>query len=78
MKVYVARYDHRHGSDTGVFKSAIGAESYRQSIAQQWWESKMSAPMPESEPPNIIADLYFDAMAERDEWFSVEELDLAD
>ena len=76
MKVFVTRYDHRHGSDIAVFATAEAAESSRQTIAYQWLEAEMPGPMPEAEPPNVIADLYFDHMQERDEFFSVEECDV--
>jgi hypothetical protein len=36
MKVYAATYEHRHGSDTRVFKTADSAEAWRVSIALEW------------------------------------------
>jgi hypothetical protein len=75
--IHVARYSHRHGADTRAFSSAEGAERWRQEVAQEWWDQEMRKSMPKAEPPNIIADLYFQAMADREqEYFEVEEVNI--
>lgn len=79
MKVQVAIYEHRHGTDVRVFQTEEGVEKWRQAIAQEWWDGEMDHDMPEAEPPTVIADLYFNAMAERSsrgESFSSEEAEV--
>lgn len=79
MKVFVTVWSHRHGEDITVFDSAEKAELHRQSIAQNEWESEMEKPMPEAEPPNVIADLYFDKMGDqwsKSEFFTVHECEV--
>ena len=65
MKVFVAIWSHQYGEDIAVFDTPLKAELHRQSIAQNEWESEMDKPMPESDPPNVIADMYFDALGNK-------------
>jgi hypothetical protein len=37
MKVIVATYEHRHGSDTRVFANAELAEAWRVELANEFW-----------------------------------------
>lgn len=69
--VYVATYEHRHGTDIRVFSNDGAAEIWRQAIAQEWWEKELASPMPEADTPAQIANLYFDALD--DEWFNVQQ-----
>lgn len=75
MKVYVTRYEHRHGSDTEVYATAEAAEAARQGIAADWWDKEMPN---EAKPEDRgeLADIYFRRMAERDEFFSIEECEV--
>lgn len=74
MVVYVTVYSHKHGEDVYVFDSAEKAERHREACAQEWWEHEMDKPMPEAEPPSVIADMYFDALANR--WDNPEHFEI--
>jgi len=37
MKVWVAIYEHRNGSDVRVFDDAQKAEAWREEIAEEYW-----------------------------------------
>jgi len=69
--IYVATYEHRHGTDIRLFSNAEAAETWRQAIAQEWWENAFVHPMPEADTPAQIANTYFDAL--NDEWFNVQQ-----
>lgn len=47
MNVYVARYEHKHGSDIRIFRAKLSALQWQQSIAWEWWETEFTdAPKP--------------------------------
>ena len=71
--VFVARYEHKHGESTCVYSSKEKAEAWKEEIAKNWWTSKGF----DGEPPAIGAgDEYFEAMSDRNEFFSVLELEI--
>jgi hypothetical protein len=73
MKVYAATYEHRHGSDTRVFKTADSAESWRVSIALKWWVEEFGdEPMPTD--PDEAANEYWERI--EDEWFNYDAVPL--
>lgn len=76
MKVTVATYEHRHGSDNRVFKSMGSAWSWRQSIAQDYWGDELRSTGKPSDPEEA-ADYYFEHMAGT-ESFSAEECEVED
>ncbi len=73
--VYVARYEFLHSTEVRVFTTAVGAESWRQHIAQEFWQNEIDTPMPEGEPPDVIADIYFARVAGH-EFFDVTETNI--
>jgi hypothetical protein len=72
FSVFVATYQHKHGSDCQIFASAVGAELWRQEIAAEYWDGLMNEePLPNSAE---MADLYFQRSEEiGDEFFTVVE-----
>ncbi len=75
MRVYAATYEHRHGSDVRVFKTAEGAEAWRVEIALQWWEKEFGdEPMPTE--PGTAANEYWERV--EDEWFNYDAVPLED
>ena len=68
MKVIVALYEHRHGTDVVVFDSEEKAEAWRAEIAEQYWDHCEF-----ENDPAFNVDLYWDEMNEAGrEWFSYE------
>jgi hypothetical protein len=69
-QVFVATYEHRHGRDVCVFRTEAGVETWRTSIAKEYWAEESDDEAPADD---VIADAYFDKMSERErEWFTVE------
>lgn len=70
-KVFVAIYEHKHGHDTCVFRTAQGAQAWKDQLASDWWEDAFA----DEEPPSEnIGDEYFRRMTEiGGEYFDVEE-----
>ena len=69
MKVVVATYEHRHGTDIQAFDSLEKAESWREEIARQYWDDLNGTDVPEE----FEADYYWDAMSDYGgEWFNYE------
>lgn len=71
MKVFIATYLHRHGCDISVFATAKGAESWRQSLAADYWLDEMPADVALPDNAEAAADAYFNYV--EDESFEVEE-----
>ena len=46
MKVFVAIYEHRHGTDINVFDSEAKALAWRVEIARDCWPTRTRSPMP--------------------------------
>lgn len=76
MIIFIAKYDHRHGSDVRAFKTEGQARAWRAAIADEWWETEIGVNKPDD--PETAANIYFDVMGERSkgEWFSIEETEL--
>ena len=69
MKVVVATYEHRHGTDIQVFDSLEKAEAWREDLASLYWNDLDEEPRPET----FDADYYWDAMSDYGgEWFNYE------
>ena len=72
MHVYVANYEHRHGSEMLVFANADAAEQWRRELAKEYWKDSFGEePMPDD--PEQVADDYFERMGtlySRGEWFT--------
>ena len=72
--VFVCIYEHKYGTDTTVYASLAGAESYRKQIAVESWENMFDAPKPAD---NEIADAYWQRMSESGrEWFGINETEV--
>ena len=71
--VYVAIYEHRHGTDVRVFIDEDRALVWRTRIAQEWWSDAFDDDPP---PDEEIGAEYFERMLERDEFFSTMRCDL--
>ena len=77
MKVFVATYDHKHGTDVRVFQDESKAETWRQEIVAEWWNSQMEGEKPSD--PAAAADAYFEFMEMQfgaHESFSVSEAEV--
>lgn len=71
--VYVAIYEHPHGTDVRVFIDEDRALVWRTRIAQEWWSDAF-----DDDPPSDaeIGAEYFERMLERDGFFSTMRCDL--
>lgn len=78
MKVYVATYTHKHGTDMRVFETKESAENWKTEIAKRWWDDLPNKKYSMPDDPKEIADTYFEIMQESggDEFFDVEECDV--
>ena len=77
MRICVAVYEHRSGSETRAFESEEAALEWRTSIAKENWEAQF--PGKEQPGTDLIADEYFALMTDlRDceESFSTEMIEL--
>ena len=71
ITVFVAIYEHRHGTDVNVFATEDGARAWKDELAREYWSDYC-----EGEPPSEGAgDAYFEAAGEYGdgEFFSLEE-----
>lgn len=74
MKVYVAIYEHRHGTDVNVFDSEAKALAWRAEIARDCWKEFLDEPMPEDEEE--VCRVYWEVAGEcmnHAEYFNIEE-----
>ncbi|WEX09169.1 hypothetical protein [Chelativorans sp. AA-79] len=67
QRVYVAIYEHRHGTDVRVFADEAQAMCWRTGLAKEWWSDAFEDDPP---PDDAIGEAYFERMLERDEFFS--------
>jgi len=77
MRICVAVYEHRSGSETRAFESEEAALEWRTSIAKWNWESQF--PGKDQPGTDLIADEYFALMTDLrdcDESFSTEMIEL--
>ena len=71
--VFVARYDHKHGSDVRVFRTQDAANGWADELGSEWWETEFD----DEKPATNIGDEYFERQANRArEWFTVEQMEL--
>lgn len=68
QRVWVAIYEHRHGSDVHVFADERLARRWRTALAKEWWSDAFEDKPP---PDEEIGDEYFERMQERDEFFTM-------
>lgn len=68
--VYVAIYEHPHGTDVRVFTEEDQALRWRTGLAKEWWSNAFDDDPP---PDDEIGEDYFERMLERDEFFSMQE-----
>lgn len=67
MKVVVATYEHKHGTDIAVFDSLEKAEAWREDIAREYWDDFIDH---EGRPEEVDADWYWDTCNDYGcEWF---------
>lgn len=76
MKVYVAVYEHRHGTDIQVFDSNEKAEEWQVQIAKEYWDEAFEGedePMPDDEAE--MCEMYWCVRGESmtPEYFNIEE-----
>jgi hypothetical protein len=77
MKVCVARYQHRYGTDLRAFDSEAAALAWRTELAKRWWENEFPLDVPP--PDEVIGEKYFEKISERcsgDEGFSYQTVEL--
>jgi hypothetical protein len=73
QNVFVATYEHKHGTDIRVFQTQTQAEAWRREVADMWWDEEFDD-FPRPSDPNIdIGEVYFERMRDRgEEFFSIE------
>lgn len=69
-KVFVAVYEHRHGTDVRVFKEWKSAQAWKDEIGADEWSCVSDDPQPEDN----CGDEYFDLVT--GEWFNIEECEV--
>lgn len=57
MKVWIATWTHKHGTDTAAFATEQLALAWKTGIAKEWWSHEFRDPPPDDDE---IADAYFD------------------
>ncbi len=74
-RLYIARYEHPHGTDVFACASEAEALALREDLARENWAQEL----PDTPPPvTDIGQAYFDALAERwgdNEYFAVTPVD---
>ena len=73
QRVYVAIYEHRHGTDVRVFADEDQAMCWRTDLAKEWWSDAFEDDPP---PDDEIGEKYFERMLERDEFFSATQCEI--
>lgn len=73
QNVFVATYEHKHGTDIRVFRTQGQAEAWRREVADMWWEEEFDDFPRPADPAIDIGEAYFDRMRDRgEEFFSIE------
>lgn len=68
--VWIASYRHKYGEDLCAFSTEEKAWAWADGIAREWWgEEIMNEDLPEVEPGKA----YFERMADRGEFFTVQK-----
>jgi DNA-binding transcriptional regulator GbsR (MarR family) len=73
MKVWLATYTHRHGTDNRIFKKIKDAQRWKDKIAEEYWDDEIKST---TKPTDNIGDQYFNLISENSEYFDIEELDV--
>lgn len=76
MKVFVTRYEHKHGSDLTVFATQDLAIKAQAGIARDWWNEREDQSTPDDHSTlsdEEVIEAYFTADNE-EEFFTIEEL----
>lgn len=77
MKVYVAKYTHKYGTDMRVFKKIESSEKWRIKLADEYWRDYFGENYKKPSDKEKMADIFFQTMAKMDwEFFEVEECDV--
>lgn len=73
QNVFVATYEHKHGTDIRVFRTQGQAEAWRREVADTWWEEEFDDFPRPADPAIDTGEAYFDRMRDRgEEFFSIE------
>lgn len=73
QNVFVATYEHKHGTDIRVFRTREQAEGWRREVADEWWDEEFDDFPRPTDPQSDIGEAYFDRMRDRgEEFFSIE------
>jgi len=71
MRVFIATFEHRHGSDVRVFRREESAEAWGIALAAEYWGESMVGVDRPADPADAAA-AYWERMSEiGEEWFSV-------
>ena len=73
--VFVAVYEHRHGTDVRVFHTFDGAQAWKDEIGAEGWSEVSDDPQPE----DACGDEYFELASEsfsRSEYFRIDECEV--
>lgn len=76
MKVYVAVFSHRHGTDLTAYATAELANEAAFEIADEWWEREMPTWQKRPDSRKELADQYWERMTDHGESFEVQELEI--
>lgn len=63
LNVFVASYDHRHGTDVRVFFNESDACKWREEVAKEYWDETIPEDIPRPDNADEAADVYFEHMA---------------
>lgn len=74
MQVFVAEYQHKHGSDMRVFSNAEGAEKWRQELASEMWTDIATEGRPAD--PVTMANEFWEIAAMYEDFFGVNEYEV--
>lgn len=66
ITVWVATYEHKHGTDIRVFPSEADCILWHDAIALENWESEFDEPLPTDKTDSEIGNLYFEKMEEEE------------
>ena len=70
MTIYLAIYEHKHGSDHAVFSTREKAVDWKNQIGTDYWSDVSGDDCPSSD----VGDKYFEIAGEQgSEWFRIEE-----
>jgi hypothetical protein len=82
MKIFVATYNHKYGTDVRAFRTSEGADKWRIEIADEYWdetklaESNKEKPEEKERMAQIYWDYVRDAQWEFSEYFEINICDI--